>query len=273
MSDDQRGVIRSVDRAVTVLQLIALGGEARVTDLARELGVNRSTVFRILLTLERRGLVVQEVERGTYRLDSGVVNLAQAVHRLGDPLRASARLSCQALAAEVGETANLAVFDGESVISVEQDLGGATVTSVNWIGQLTPVHATSAGKVFLAHLADLLRRQLLDGPLATFTPWTITDRDRLERELDLVRERGYATTTDEHEEGLSAVGAPVRGPAGDVVAAVTVSGPTFRFGPERTGELAAAVVRAAGSLSARLGWSGPRQPVGEPQQRGDAVGV
>lgn len=254
MSEADRDQVRAVDRAVTILQLIAREGEARVSDLARALGVNRSTAFRILSTLEQRGMVVQDGERGAYRLGSGVVELAAAATREGLPLTVLARPLCEALAAEIGETVNLAIFDGEAVISVDQVLGSATLTTVNWIGQRTPAHATSAGKVFLAFMSDEERARHLAAHLPAYTDHTITDPQLLERELDIVRHRGYATTSEEHEAGLAALAAPVFDSVGAVVAAVAVSGPAFRFRPDRLGEIAEAVGRVAEALSSRNGF-------------------
>jgi IclR family acetate operon transcriptional repressor len=254
MTGTDRDIVRAVDRAITILQLIAREGEARVSDLARALGVNRSTAFRILATLEQRGMVVQDGERGAYHLGSGVVELAAAATREGLPLTAVARPLCEELAAEVGETVNIAIFDGEAVISVDQVLGSATLTSVNWIGQRTPAHATSAGKVFLAYMSPDERARHLDRGLPAFTDHTITDPALLERELEVVRRRGYSTTNEEHEDGLAALAAPIFDSMGSVVAAVTVSGPAFRFRPDRIGDIAAAVTRVADALSARNGF-------------------
>jgi IclR family acetate operon transcriptional repressor len=254
MTDTDRDQVRAVDRAVTILQLIARDGEGRVSSLARALGVNRSTTFRILATLEQRGMVVQDGERGAYRLGRGVVELAAAATREGLPLTVVARPLCEALAAEIGETVNLAIFDGEAVISVDQVLGSATLTSVNWIGQRTPAHATSAGKVFLAFMSAEERARHLSGDLPAFTDQTITDPALLERELGVVRHRGYATTSEEHEVGLAAVAAPIFDSFGAVIAAVAVSGPAFRFRSDRLEQIATTVVEAAEALSARNGF-------------------
>ena len=199
-------------------------------------------------------MVVQDGERGAYRLGSGVVELAAAATREGLPLTVVARPLCETLAAEIGETVNLAIFDGEAVISVDQVLGSATLTSVNWIGQRTPAHATSAGKVFLAFMSAEERARQLAAGLPAFTDHTITDPVLLERELDVVRLRGYATTSEEHEVGLAALAAPIFDSVGTVVAAVAVSGPAFRFRSDRLEEIARAVVGVAEALSTRNGF-------------------
>jgi IclR family acetate operon transcriptional repressor len=273
--DDDRDTVQSVGRALTILQLIAQQGEATCSELGRALSVNRSTAFRILATLEARGMVVQDGARGSYRIGEGVIALAAGASRHQLPLTAVARPACEELAAETAETVNIAIFDGDAVISVDQVLGSATVRSVNWIGQRTPAHATSAGKVFLAYLPELHRRRLLSAGLQRYTSYTITDPVVLGEELASVRRSGYSTTHEEHEYGLAAVAAPIFDSAGTVAAAVTVSGPASRFDAARTPQLADAVVRVARGVSKRLGWATTtvgRAERAEPVPGADRVG-
>ena len=141
--------VQSVDRALTVLEILAREGDAGVTEVGFELGVHKSTAFRLLGALESRGFVEQAQERGTYRLGFAVVRLAGAAVARLDLVQESLR-ACEALAAAVGETVNVAVLDQGWAINVSQVRGAASVASVNWIGQRTPLHATSSGKVLLA---------------------------------------------------------------------------------------------------------------------------
>lgn len=244
--------MRSVDRAVSLLQLLGRRGESRVTDLARDLGVHKSTVFRLLATLEARGLVEQNTERGSYALGYGVVVLATGAARPLD-LSVISRPVCVRLAAEVGETVNVAIRDGRDVVSIDQVLGSAAVTSVNWVGQRGPLHATSAGKVFLAAMEPTEALALLTDPLPAYTAATITDPAALLAALDEVRERGYAVAAEEHETGLHAVAAPIRAADGSVVGSLTVSGPNFRLTADRLADQASTLVAAAAEISHRNG--------------------
>lgn len=247
------GSIQSVHRAISILQVLALGGAAGVTEIACELGVHKSTVFRLLATLESRGLVEQHTERGRYRLGYGVVQLAAGATKMDD-LSLLSRPICRRLAETVHETVNVAVHDGHAVISIDQVLGSPTITTHNWVGRRAPLHATSSGKVFLAHMDPEQLDALLAEGLESFTPNTIVDPAVLKQELALVRERGYASTMEENEIGLVAVGAPIRTLDGGVIAAVTVSGPTFRIGEDNLPEIAGHVVAAAEEISQRHGY-------------------
>ncbi|MBZ4019654.1 IclR family transcriptional regulator [Streptomyces purpurogeneiscleroticus] len=250
------GGVQSVDRAVSVLELLAQHGEAGVSDVAAALGVHKSTAFRLLGALEARGMVEQESERGKYRLGFGIVRLAGAVTARID-ITKHGRKICERLAGKLGETMNIAVLESHYVINLDQVRGPSAITAQNWVGRLTPPHCTSSGKVLLAHLSPERRRALLaETRLARMTPRTLTSRKKLEAALAETREQGYAITMEEYEEGLNAVAAPVRSRDGETVAALTASGPAFRFTEERMHELAPALVAGAEELSRRLGYPG-----------------
>jgi DNA-binding IclR family transcriptional regulator len=248
-------VNRSVDRAIDVLEVLAREGTASVTDVAVELGVHKSTASRLLAALETRDLVAQDGERGKYRLGFGIVRLAGAATERLDLVEQS-RPVTRELAATVGETVNIARLEAGAAVNVDQVRGPAAVTTYDWVGQRTPLHATSSGKVLLAHLDDAARDRILAEPLARLTPATITDPAVLRRQLEAVRTAGWASTSEELEAGLNAVAAPIRGHDGAVVAAVSISGPSYRLTQDRVPEVAAAVVAAAAEIGRRLGWFG-----------------
>ncbi len=247
---DGGSTVQSVDRAVTILELLALHGQAGITQLAHELGVHKSTASRLVAALERRRLVEQVEERGRYRLGVGVLKLAGATSARLDLVQ-EARPAVRRLASETGETVNLAVLSGGAALYVDQVSGAANLSSYDWVGQHIPLHATSNGKVLVSELPEPELTRAI-GELTGFTPSTVTDRATLDAQLAEVRERGWAVATDELDVGLTAVAAPVRDAHGDVVASLSVSGPTFRFGPARVAEVAALVGAVAAEVSARL---------------------
>ncbi|MEO3872267.1 IclR family transcriptional regulator [Nonomuraea sp. B12E4] len=240
--------VQSVDRAITILEILARDGATRVTDLAVELDVHKSTAFRLLAALEQGGLVEQSSERGRYRLGFGVVRLAGAATAQLDLSRES-RPVCLRLAETVGETVNIAVPQDGDAVNVSQVRGPAAISGHNWVGQRTPSHATSSGKVLLAFGA--LR---LPAELERYTPHTVTSVAGLA--LEEIRERGWATTVEELEVGLNAVAAPIRGSDGAVVAAVSASGPSYRLTPRRLPEVAELLVAAGREISQRIGYYG-----------------
>ncbi|MBM7805193.1 DNA-binding IclR family transcriptional regulator [Geodermatophilus bullaregiensis] len=248
-------LVQSVDRALEILEFLAGRGEAGVTEIAAELGVHKSTAFRLVAVLEGRGFVEQLADRGKYRLGFGIVRLAGAAVAQLD-LAQEGRRVCEELAADVGETVNVAILDSGRAVNVTQVRGSATISTHNWVGHGTPLHATSSGKVLLAYAAVPVRKEVLSDPLERFTEATVTDPDVLERQLSEIAVRGWGATVEELEIGLNAVAAPVRDPDGQVIAAVSVSGPSFRLSPESLDGLGSRVVAAADELSRRLGYFG-----------------
>ncbi len=251
------GSVQSVDRALTILGILARVGDAGVTEIAAELGVHKSTAFRIVATLESHGMVEQNEDRGKYRLGVGLIRLAGATTARLDVVK-EARPVTRRLAADTGETVNIAVLSDQSALYLDQIAGASALQSHNWVGQHIPLHATSNGKVLLSDLdADELDRRV--PTLASYTPETITSRDRLRSELATILQQGYAVAVDELEIGLTAIAAPIHDAHGDVVASLSISGPTFRLDGDRVAGLVALVVDAARDISARLGGASLRK--------------
>jgi len=255
-SNPPTGGVQSVDRAISVLEILAQRGEAGVSEVAAEIEVHKSTAFRLLGALEARGLVEQAGERGKYRLGFGIVRLAGAVTGRID-ITQQGRPVCERLAEEIGETVNIAVMQEQYAINLYQVRGPGAVTAHNWVGQLTPLHATSSGKILLAHLSAKERATLLTAAgMKKVTPHTITAKTKLENNLVAARERGYAFTLEELEIGLHAMAAPVRNRDGEVIAALSASGPSYRFTEERLHEMSPVLVKGAAEISHRMGFLG-----------------
>ena len=247
--------VRSVDRAISILDLLAGGGGRTGAEVARELHVHRSTALRLLGTLERHGLVERDAHTARYSLGRRLPQLASVVTGEFD-LRYVARPVCERLATAAGETATLDVLVGDVIVPIEQATSSTSVVSVNWLGGRYPVHCTASGKAIVAFASDALRERLLALPLDRVTPHTITDREKLAAQLEEIRRLGIARTHEELEVGLDAIAAPVFGAAGDVVAALDVSGPSHRV---RTGaHLERLTAEGAADLSRRLGYRGRR---------------
>lgn len=250
------GTVQSVDRAISVLEILASAGEAGVTEIAGELGVHKSTAFRLVASLEQRGLVEQHVDRGKYRLGVGILRLAGATTARLDLVQES-RALCRALALATGETVNLTVLSDGAALYVDQIAGSSALQPHNWVGQRIPLHATSNGKVLLSAMSDPEATRIVGRNPRTFTEHTVRGTSELLRQLADVRDTGYAVAVDELEVGLTAVAAPVHNANGDVVASVSVSGPSFRLQGEQLTSATKATVDTAQEVSRRLGHRSP----------------
>ena len=244
-----------MSRALRSLELIAENGELGVTDLGRRLGVHKATASRLAATLASHGFVERDPHTDRYRLGFGLIRLAGAAMAGLDLVR-TARPLVEDLAERTRETVNLGVLSAGDVIYIDQATGARSIVSVSWVGRRTPVHATAAGKAILAFASEADQQRLLSGPLRRCTARTIVEVGVLREQLRTVRERGYAQTFEELEEGLNAIAAPVRQADRRVVAALSVSGPAFRVRAMDFARLGRLAVDSATAVSRRLGFTG-----------------
>ncbi|GAA2870890.1 IclR family transcriptional regulator [Paenarthrobacter ilicis] len=254
--DAQAGGVQSVDRALQILEIIARKGDAGASEIAEEMGVHKSTVSRLVGSLVHRELVRQDSERGKYQLGFGILRLATSIPGRLSVVR-EAREVLESLAAEYKETVNLAVLRSNYAVNVDQAMGPSTLATYDWVGGLTPLHATSSGKVLLAALTTDERTQVFHAVgLPARTATTVTNRTKLERQLEEIANQGYAVVRGEFEIGLTAVAVPVFNHTGAVIAAVSISGPAFRFSPEEQPGLIDGLREAGLAISAKMGFRG-----------------
>jgi DNA-binding IclR family transcriptional regulator len=255
--DSGRYRIQAIERAVSILNAFsAERPEYGVTELAAELGLHKSTVHRFLVNLETAGLVERSPRTGRYRLGLRILELGGLVMQQLS-LWDEALPFLEGLVRDAGETGHLAVLDGGEAIYIEKVETHRALRIPSAVGQGYPAHATSLGKVLLAHLPlEEVRAIANERGLAACTVSTITSLERLESELATIREQGYAVDNEEYDDGLRCIGAPIKDHTGQVVAAIGVGGPITRVTPERVADLAELVRDAARGLSRRLG-AGP----------------
>jgi DNA-binding IclR family transcriptional regulator len=255
MTADQAGSPPAHPAAEQVAHLLAAVLEQSprtVTELADVVGVSAVEIAPLLAALERHDLVAWDVDRSGLRPGTAALRFARSgVGR--EDLVELAQPSMRRLAEESGETANLILPRPAATEAIAQVDGRHLLGATNWIGRELGLHCTAAGKVFLAFGAT----QLPEGELQQVTPATVTSRDRLGRELEAIRDQGYATIVDELEAGLSAVAAPVRDRGGAVIAALTASGASLRLAPQRLRLLGRVALEQAHALSTRLGYDAP----------------
>ena len=251
----QSGGVQSVERALTVLEILAREGNAGVSEIAEEMGIHKSTVSRLMGSLVSRDMVQQNSDRGKYQLGFGILRLASVIPgRLS--LVHEARPVLESLAEEFKETVNLAVLRSNYAVNVDQAMGPSTLATYDWVGSLTPLHATSSGKILLAALStDERDRILKETGLPARTSRTVTSRKELDKDLLDAAGKGYAVVREEFEIGLNAVAVPVFNHQGTVIGSVSISGPAFRFEPEEIPGLIEALKEAGLQISANMGYT------------------
>lgn len=246
-------LIQSVQRAAAILRSFTKSdSELSVTALSEQLGLHKSTISRLLSTLQQEELVEQNPETGKYRLGLGLVTLAGIVLDRID-LREVAYPYVSSLAGLTQETVNVVVLSGAECMNVGGADSPRPIQYVGRIGRRTPVHCTSAGKVLLAYLPPEKWQVILPAPLQRFTAQTVTDLQLLADSLAQIRRQGFAITHEEHQEGLSALAAPICDHTGKVMAAVTISGPTYRLDNEVIEQFIGPVQDTARDISIQLG--------------------
>ena len=244
----ENGSVQSVDRAISILEILADRGETGVSEVAAELGVHKSTASRLMSSLLTHGLVEQISDRGRYRLGLGLVRLAGSVTSSLDVVSGSRDVT-KALASQVGETVNIAVLDNKQVLYVDQVMGPSMVSMRSWLGQSVPTHCTASGKVLTAWLDTPTRVSSRPNSWKKLAPNTITSAEALEKELEQVRQNGFAVAYQEMETDFVAVAAPIRNEHDEVTAALVISGPASRLKPQDFESLGHIVKLSAAKLS------------------------
>ncbi len=250
--DSERGLrtIQSVDRAAALLKAVANSREPlTVAELAARCGLNRSTAWRLLATLDSQGLVERDPVTQRYSVGYAIFQIAAAGDH--DALVRRAHPVLQLLANDTGETVNLAVAKRFNLVYVHQ-VEAPQIMSPNWLGRAVALHATSSGKAFLAWLPKEERDVLVPAKLERFTDTTLTQRRQLEEELEAVRRNGYSICVGELEETLFGASAAVLNERERPVAIVSVWGPQHRVPAERLPEIGRQARAAAGEIKTLL---------------------
>jgi IclR family acetate operon transcriptional repressor len=245
---------QAVLRAVSLLKVFNdERPEWGLTELSQEVHLNKTTTYRLLTALASEGMVARNSDNDTYRLGPAVIMLGGRALRSQD-LRSLCRPELRALATACGETASLEILTDAEMLILDEVMGDYVISGGQAIGTRWPAHATSTGKSVLAHLARQKVTEILPVPLPEVTSQTITSLALLAVDLDRTRERGYALAVEELELGLVGVGAPLLNYDGDVVGAISLSGPTLRFTPDRFDKMGQLVRDAGRRISAQLGF-------------------
>lgn len=238
----------AIDRGAELLvRVLESEQPVALAEIASASGIPKSTASRLVSALERQGLVEQDGERGRLRPGPAILRVAER-SMLERSILELARPSLDALGQLTGETINLAVPGPSGVEHIAQVESAHFLGAGQWLGRSADFHCTANGKVFMA-----FDRAPIPARPPALTPRTITDATRLTAELARIRREDFAEAVEELEVGLAAIAAPVRGAGGQVVAALSITGPTVRMTPGRIAELKPILIDEAGLLSRRLG--------------------
>ena len=256
----ERYLINSIIRACNILKCFSgMTPHFKISELARHLGLDRSTTYRILLTLEQTGFVQKEEVTGTYSLGLVAFEIGNAYLRQMDLIRASKPIMT-ALAQDVQETVHLAVLSDTEIVYVDKVDSPRAVGVMSKIGQRGPVYCTALGKVLLAYQPEDRRSKMIrELKLLPHTRKTITSRQKLAEELNTIRHQGYALDFREIEEDVECIGAPIRDHLGNVTAALSISGPRRKINTPREKQVIGSVVKAAALISSKLGYAEARE--------------
>lgn len=248
-------MIQAVSRAIKVLEFVAANNMARLSDISRGVGLNKSTAHGLIATLEAMGCIRQDQSTGRYALGLKLFEFGQAVLANMD-IRAVTMPYLLELSKKYEETVHLAVLSGDEVIYIDKVDSPRSIRIVSNIGGRNPAYCTGVGKVLLAGLADEeLSRLIKRIQFRSITPNTITDAKALMEHIQKIRQVGYATDNGEIEEGLSCFAAPIRNHLGAVTAAISLSGPTPRLITDNSSNLITDVIDCAKAISAQFGFS------------------
>lgn len=246
-------LLGSLHKGLEVLDCFARRESWSLAELCAELRQNKTTIFRMLHTLESFGYLTRDAASARYALGLRLLSLGGAAVRQ-ETLRWQALAPLQDLARDTGETVHVGVLHGAEAVCVQAVEGTRLVRMHAFVGKRTPAHASALGKTVLAWRGEAELRALFDGhALQAFTPNTITDVDALVASLAAARLRGYAMDEEEIELGLRCIGAPIFDGAGRVAAALAVSVPAMRMDAARIAELVPRLRAAAEDISRMLG--------------------
>jgi len=244
--------VRAVERAMQILSSFdGEHAERGASEIAQATGLHKATAYRIIMTLLNGGFLERTPDGERFRLGLRVVELGLGALRDLD-FRQAAFPYMQQLVERFQEICTLGVFDHGQVLHVEIVHSKHTLTIAARVGRHLPAHCTASGKVLLAFLPPAVVEPILNAPLAAYTERTITSPARLREELEVVRQRGYALDDEEFEVGIRAVAAPIQDIDGNVIAQMSMPGPTNRLTPERIPEIAQALMEAAEAVSGHV---------------------
>ncbi|MFC0272738.1 IclR family transcriptional regulator [Metabacillus herbersteinensis] len=251
---ERENMVKSVSRALDIITLVSLKKSGLgVTEIAKQIDINKSSVYRILSTLVQYGYIEQDKETSRYKLGYKFLEISSKLLESID-LRSEASPFLQELESKTNEVIHLVVYDQGEVVYIEKLEGNETLRMHSKVGKRAPMHCTSVGKAILAHLPVSAVLEILERKgLPMHTDKTIVDKDEFMQELIRVKQKGYALDLEENEYGITCIAVPILDHNGKAIAAASISGPTMRMNEERLAQLQNEMLHVGKQISARLG--------------------
>lgn len=253
---ERENMVKSVSRALDIITLVSSKRDGLgVTEIANQIDINKSSVYRILSTMAQYGYIEQDRETGRYKLGYKFLEVSSKLLESID-LRTEAKPYLKELENETNEVIHLVVYDQGEVVYIEKLEGNETLRMHSKVGKRAPMHCTSVGKAILAHLPSSVALDILERKgMPMHTDKTITNKDDFLKELIQVKQKGYALDLEENEWGIICIAVPIFDHLGKVAAAVSISGPTIRMKDDRLEHLQARMKYIGRQISARLGYT------------------
>jgi len=248
--------IKVLNKTFSVLELLLQKGSSmNMIELSEKLGFYPSTTHRILDTLKHWGYVEQDSHTQKYRLGLKVLELGMAKLHQMDLVR-EARAHLKEVVNQCNETVHLGVLEEGEVLYLAKEESSQTIRMISYVGKRASLHCTALGKILLAYMSEEGRKKILeDRELPRLTENTITDKKELEKELDKVREQGFALDREENEKNVRCIAAPIRNHQGKVIAAISISAPIFRIDKNAQNNLKKILMETSRKISKRLGYN------------------
>ena len=251
----EKGIVQSIDRALSILEVLSDYSKGLgVTEISEKVDLHKSTVYRLLATLIYKGYVVQDAETNKYGITLKLFELGSKKVESMDLLSVSKEYT-KKLMESVNEVVHLVVREGSEIVYIDKVEANNTIMMASTIGKRSPMYCTSVGKAILAHLPEKKVKEIWDNSkIVKYTDYTITDFQELKKELEDIRQKGYAVDNEENEMGVRCIGVPIFNRHGKVEAAISISGPAIRVTESKISNFSIKVMNTASLISRELGF-------------------
>ncbi|WP_019635169.1 IclR family transcriptional regulator [Paenibacillus fonticola] len=238
--EDRKLTVRAVERALDILMCFTKGNELGLTEIANSIGLHKSTVHRLMTTLEDKGFVIRDTATEKYRLGLKIWELSAHLSHSDDPA-VLLLPQMEQLRDRLGETVSLYLRDGTDRLRIQAVQSNQAIRRVAPVGARLPLYVGASSKVLLAYADESVLQAVLNSP-----DWpAAVDKEIYVSQLQDIRQSGYATSYEEREPGAAAVSAPIFDRSGGIAAALSVSGPVSRLSPQTLIEFGPVLVEAA----------------------------